>query len=249
MTHSTNWRRREIEEALNRLPIKAESLFDARYVVDHLALMGSILEQQGRSGFAPRNLQSANESTVRAELTELETRFRNLAAKIKSGGRRNRASEQLAKLIRSAHGPTVEALGDVPAIQLRGEFVLADIVYFRTFLPEKLGNVSYIQSDECLYWSEIARIAQKMELKTISTGRIPDRRAQIVAGICADAYRNLTGAEPTFSVVSGKEDEGKVYGAFLDFVTEVFVILGIERSPLSYASAAAYELRGIGRKK
>jgi hypothetical protein len=244
-----SWRRPEIEKAVAKLPIRHENLWEAQFLVDHLALIGAIHEREGGDGLAPPNFRPANEKTVRRELVDLEARFRDLAEKIVKDGGRTRAREQLSKAIQGAHSPTIKALGDVPAISIGGEPVLADLSYFQNALPRLLAGGGEISAYECLYWSEVSRIAQKMNLQCHNVGRAPNRRAQIVAGICAQGWLNLTGREPTFTVVVGGKDEGQVRGDFLEFVKEIFGILKIQPSPLSYASCAAFRVRGRGRKK
>jgi hypothetical protein len=86
-------------------------------------------------------------------------------------------------------------------------------------------------------------------LEVQSVGRLPDNRALAVANILARAYKNLTGLDPTFSTAVGSENEGEVYGPYLSFVFDIFKLLNIERGALSYASRAAFRLRGRGRKQ
>ncbi len=186
---------------------------------------------------------------VKKELGELEKRANDLANKIERGGRTKRAREQLAQHIREMRGPTITALSDAPAVVNGGQQVLADTWYFKTGLPEKLDADEEITSAELKFWALIAKLAKDVPLKPRNVGRLPDRRTHNVAYALALGFLNLTGNEPTFSTVAGKEDEGTVYGPFLDFVQEIFQILNIKREALSYASVAAFKLRGRGRKK
>ena len=106
-----------------------------------------------------------------------------------------------------------------------------------------------ITSTELRFWALIAKLAKDVPLKPRNVGRLPDKRTHNITYTLALGFLNLTGNEPTFSTVAGKEGEGTVYGPFLDFVQEIFQILNIKRDALSYASVAAFKLRGRGRKK
>ena len=92
-------------------------------------------------------------------------------------------------------------------------------------------------------------VAKTVPWKVQNVGRLPDKRAHDIAGLLAGDYHDLTGSEPTFSVAAGREDDGRHYGPFLDFVREIFQVLNIRRDALGYASTAAFKLRGRGRKK
>lgn len=239
----------DIEAAVRRLPILHEQTYYVRHVVDYLALMGIIFDEIGGDAALPFHFRPATAEMVKRELGELEKRAKDLASKIERGGRTKRAREQLARHIREMRGPTITALSDAPAVDYGGQQILADTWYFETRLPEKLEAGEEVAIAELRFWALIAKLAKDVLLKPRNVGRLPDKRVHSVANALASGYLNLTGNEPTFSTVAGKEGEGTVYGPFLDFVREVFQLLDIKRGALSYASTAAYKLRGSGRKK
>jgi hypothetical protein len=160
-----------------------------------------------------------------------------------------RARGQLARLVRELPGPAMTALFDVDAIVFDGEQRLADIANFAIGFPEKLESGDAVSAQELRFWAEIAKHARNVRLKPRNAGRPSNMLAHSVANTLARRYFNLTGNQPTLSTVVGKKGEGTVYGPFLDFVREIFKILNIKHAPLSYASPAAYKLRGSGRKK
>jgi hypothetical protein len=238
----------DIEAAVRRLPILHEQTCYVTHLVDYLALMGIIIDEIGGDDALPFYFRPATAEMVKRELGELEKRANDLANKIERGGRTKRAREQLARHIREMQGPTITALSDAPAVVYGGQQMLADTWYLETGLPEKLEAGEEVAITELRFWALIAKLAKDVPLKPRSVGRLPNKRVHNIANTLARGYLNLTGNKPTFSVVVGKEGEGTVYGPFLDFVREVFQLLDIKRDALSYASTAAYKLRGSGRK-
>jgi hypothetical protein len=236
-----------LEARIRALPPRDGEAFRAAVLTDELALIGLYVAKAGGDGTAPAHFRAANEKTVAKELRALESRARNLADKIESGGRVSRAREQLAVLIDGLHGQTLETLANLPMQATDGQALSIDWAYFRLGLPRDLRAVGDISPNALRIFAVAARRALKIETEIPNVGRPPDNRAIMVGNILAHGYFNLTGLEPTFTVFKGAANEGDLGGAFLAFVSDIFELLNIDRDAISYAGQAAYALRGKGR--
>ena len=81
--------------------------------------------------------------------------------------------------------------------------------------------------------------AQQLEREQIAarSGRPRKIAAREVAAAAAGTYRAITGTSPTVSTTT----DGKAYGRFLDFLTEVFLALGINAGAEQFAKQACKE--------
>jgi len=257
---------------VRRLPINADQTPYVWLLVDYLALMGNIINEREGDLTLPRNLRLATKAIVVKELVKLEQRASDLANKIEKKGGTKRAREQLAQHIRELSFPTVAALSEAPEVitpyfqeglpnklerdesvtsrELRFWAQIANLATIEMRRPAADRSSETEHSEFFKRFPEAARIRVGFQPpRTQNVGRPQNRLAQNVADELARKYFIITGKQPTFSTVSGKEGEGEVYGQYLDFTREIFALLNIKVDPLSYASRAAYKLRGRGRKK
>ena len=239
----------DIEAAIRRLPVLSDESYRIPLLADLLAQIGLTIRETGGDGTAPPHFRPASAATIRNDLEELERRARDLAKKIEAGGSQTRARAQLARHIQGLNMPTIGALSKSPAIIVDDQPIRIDWAYFRQGFPTDLQAGGDITAAYLAILADLTGAALKAELEGTAAGRLPDNRARVVANLLAKNYSSLTGLDPTFATVAGKEGEGKVYGPFLDFVKEIFEALGIERAGLSNASRAARTIRGKGRKK
>jgi hypothetical protein len=239
----------EIKARILRLPIREEDMWRVSPLADLLALIGLGIDQQKGDGTAPPHFRSATAEMVLKELVSLERLADNLEKKLRANSDASAARKRLARQIQSLHEPTITALSDASSAVVDGQMVRIDWSYFRSGLPHDLTSDEKIAFTNMRLIADIANRAQRASAEVRTIGRSPDNRALAVANILARAYTNLTGHEQTFSTVVGTENEGQVYGPYLSLVTDIFKLLGIERDALSFASRAAFGLRGKGRKK
>ena len=242
-------RRAEIEAKILSLPIREENLPLVPLLADNLALIGMNIAERKGDGTAPPHFRPATPRMVLKELVELRRLVESLETTLQVGGDEKAVRARLAKHIQSLHEPTIVALSDSSFALSNKESVRIDTLYFRSTLARDLVNGEHVSLDYIRLLAGLATAAQRASIEVQSVGRLPDNRARAVANILAHQYKTLTGLDPTFSTVVDAADEGKVYGQFLSFVTDIFKLLNIERDALSFASRAAFRLRGKGRKQ
>lgn len=237
-----------LEARIRGLPIKPAETSRVIILTDTLALIGLNI-REGDNGTSPPHFREANADTTSKQLHELESRTRNLAMKIESGGLTTRAKEQLSRRITTLNASTISALSDLPMEIVDGQILSIDWAHFRLGLPSDLLAGNRIAPQYLRLIADAAKRALQIQPPAQSVGRPVDNRARVVADILAKNYFKLTRLEPTFTVIAGRANEGEVSGPFLNFVRDVFALLNINRDATSYASHAARALRGKGRKK
>ncbi len=230
--------------------------FDVQFWIDDLCLRGLLLERAGGDGRAPPRFRPCSTATAKRELTELRDRAEKLAEKLARRRRDRRAREQLAKLLRGLHAPTIELMDGAPPFKFRGSLWLPVFSDMLRSLPNRLeqGVGPSVLDMRLLAWLARDALTRAERRDYPPVGRPPHRQAHIIARDLARAYRELTGREttattPTDATKSYVGREGKAAGDWVSFVERNFAALGIERAAWSDALRAGRNLRGRGRRK
>jgi hypothetical protein len=237
-----------IEAAVRSLRILPGQRWRVRRIVNELCWRGALYAETGGGWMCGPHMRPATREMVKRELAELLDRALCLADKIERKGGTTRAREQLARRIQVLHAPTLTAL--TPRIDSEEILDLVDT------LPMKLLSRCDLSATEMRYWAfrasaalaEMERTVRKVDIEfdpqvpqyANAVGRPPDVQAIMVADLLARSYRDLTGKRPT---LTNNYDGGAVSGQFLDFVSPIFVILGISYA-VHYARKASGKLSG-----
>jgi len=207
-------------------------------------------ERLGNGGKGHPHFRPANQQTLEKQLVELRYRSSRLAMKIAAGRTTKRSREQLARLIRGLSFNAIQALADAPPLEVAGCPSVIGMAYFRIGLPCDLERGEPVSSEVLRMVSSVVESAIAKRPKGVTTGCMPNLHARAVAQVVARAYKYLTGREQTFSGSSlTPEGTNTSGGEFLEFTQAVFDALKVRGKALSYASSAAFTLRGKGRKR
>jgi hypothetical protein len=211
--------------------------------VDELCIRGLLLQRAGGDGKAPPHYRPASAKTVASELEELKNRAERFARKVVNHGRDTLARKQFALLLRGLHADTIEAMDDAPLFMINGAprlAVFSDVL--RGGLPDRLEQgFALAELDMRL----IAVLAERARTKVgkrnyplkKGIGRYADRQANIILGLLAATYFDLTGREPGYTVPTDTTKTynlrlvGKVFGGdWGALIKKIFEALNIERS-------------------